>query len=166
MARNQEKAQSMLYRFREAQSIESGQKQTNTRRPYLASSVDNLDEAEKWRRSVISQISQAASKIHDLSLPDTQIRDLNDEINKLLRTKAHWEKRILELGGPDHKRTGAKLLDDQGVAVGGARGYRYFGRAKDLPDVKEMLGRRRKQAARRGDGRAALLARIDAAYYG
>ncbi|KAJ1719937.1 NineTeen Complex (NTC) component [Coemansia erecta] len=166
MARNQEKAQSMLYRFREAQSIEMGQKKPGERRPYLASSVDNLDEAEKWRRSVISEISKAASKIHDLSLPETQIRDLNDEINKLLRTKTHWETRILELGGPDYKRSGPKMLDDQGAAVRGNCGYRYFGRAKDLPDVKEMLGSR-KEARRHKDGsRAALLARIDATYYG
>jgi hypothetical protein len=27
---------------------------------------------------------------------------LNDQINKLLREKYHWEKRIKELGGPDH----------------------------------------------------------------
>lgn len=29
------------------------------------------------------------------------IRDLNDEINKLLRERRHWEKRIVELGGPE-----------------------------------------------------------------
>lgn len=31
-----------------------------------------------------------------------RIRDLNDEINKLLREKGHWEYRIKELGGPDY----------------------------------------------------------------
>jgi pre-mRNA-splicing factor ISY1 len=31
-----------------------------------------------------------------------KIRDINDEINKLLREKGHWEKQILKLGGPDH----------------------------------------------------------------
>lgn len=31
-----------------------------------------------------------------------RIRDLNDEINKLLREKRHWEERIIELGGPDY----------------------------------------------------------------
>ena len=35
-------------------------------------------------------------------LGEFRIRDLNDEINKLLREKRHWEERILELGGPDH----------------------------------------------------------------
>ena len=36
------------------------------------------------------------------ALGDYQVRDLNDEINKLLREKGHWEARIRELGGPDY----------------------------------------------------------------
>jgi hypothetical protein len=32
-----------------------------------------------------------------------KLRDLNDEINKLLREKGHWEDRIKELGGQDYK---------------------------------------------------------------
>jgi pre-mRNA-splicing factor ISY1 len=36
-------------------------------------------------------------------LGEFKIRDLNDEINKLLREKLHWEERILDLGGPDYK---------------------------------------------------------------
>lgn len=36
-------------------------------------------------------------------LGEFRIRDLNDDINKLLREKRHWEDRILELGGPDYK---------------------------------------------------------------
>lgn len=36
-------------------------------------------------------------------LGEFKLRDLNDEINKLLREKGHWEDRILELGGPDYK---------------------------------------------------------------
>ena len=35
-------------------------------------------------------------------LGEFRIRDLNDEINKLLREKRHWQDRILELGGPDY----------------------------------------------------------------
>jgi hypothetical protein len=36
------------------------------------------------------------------SLDEYRIRDLNDEINRLLREKTHWERRIRELGGPDY----------------------------------------------------------------
>ena len=36
-------------------------------------------------------------------LGEFKIRDLNDEINKLLREKDQWETRIKELHGPDYK---------------------------------------------------------------
>ncbi|KAJ2760941.1 NineTeen Complex (NTC) component [Coemansia nantahalensis] len=164
MARNQEKAQSMLYRFREAQSLELGLAKPKARRPHLASLVDTLDEAEKWRRDVIRDISSSVSRIHDLSLPEAQIRDLNDEINRLLRSKNHWEARVLELGGPDYRRVGPRMLDHQGRAVPGNRGYKYFGRAKDLPGVAEMLDEQSQARPRRN--RPELMRRADAAYFG
>ena len=36
-------------------------------------------------------------------LGEFKLRDLNDEINKLIREKRHWEDRIKELGGPDYR---------------------------------------------------------------
>ena len=51
-----------------------------------------------WREALMYFIFQAG-------LGEFRIRDLNDEINKLLREKRHWEDRILELGGPDYKVT-------------------------------------------------------------
>ena len=35
-------------------------------------------------------------------LGEYRLRDLNDELNKLLREKRHWEFRIAQLGGPDY----------------------------------------------------------------
>lgn len=55
-----------------------------------------------------------------------RIRDLNDDINKLLREKGHWEVRIRELGGPDYSRVGPKMLDQEGKEVPGNRGYKYI----------------------------------------
>lgn len=59
-----------------------------------------------------------------------RIRDLNDEINKLIREKGHWEVRILELGGPDYARAAPKVQDSQGFEIQGATGkgagYRWF----------------------------------------
>ena len=59
-----------------------------------------------------------------------RIRDLNDEINKLIREKGHWEVRILELGGPDYARAAPKVQDSQGFEIQGATGkgsgYRCF----------------------------------------
>ena len=36
-------------------------------------------------------------------LGEFKIRDLNDEINKLLKEKGLWEDQIKDLGGPDYK---------------------------------------------------------------
>lgn len=42
------------------------------------------------------------TRLFAAGLGEFRIRDLNDEINKLLREKGHWEVRIKELGGPDY----------------------------------------------------------------
>lgn len=72
-------------------------------------------------------------------LGEFRIRDLNDEINKLLREKGHWEAQIKELGGPDYQKVGPRMLDHEGKEVPGNRGYKYFGAAKDLPGNKLVL---------------------------
>jgi len=73
-------------------------------------------------------------------LGEFKIRDVNDEINKLLRLKFQWELRIKELGGPDYKRIAPRMLDREGRDVPGNRtGYKYFGAAKDLPGVRELF---------------------------
>jgi pre-mRNA-splicing factor ISY1 len=55
-----------------------------------------------------------------------RIRDLNDEINKLIREKGHWERRIVELGGPDYAKTAPRVTDTEGndLAEGGRGGYK------------------------------------------
>lgn len=58
---------------------------------------------------------------------------MNDEINKLIREKGHWEAQIKELGGKDYARIGPRMFDNEGREVPGNRGYKYFGAAKDLP---------------------------------
>ncbi|KAJ1999101.1 NineTeen Complex (NTC) component [Coemansia thaxteri] len=109
------------------------------------------------------------SRIHDASLPEGQIREINDEINKLLRVKHHWEERVLELGGPDYKKVGPKMVDHQGKEVAGRRGYKYFGRAKDLADVRELFEQQANASSKHGkssNNRAELIRRADAVYYG
>ena len=98
-------------------------------------------------------------------LTDYEVRDLNDEINKLMREKRHWENQIVALGGANYRRNVA-MLDDDGKEVPGTKGYksvspmqfisetlanisylfwiyRYFGRAKDLPGVRELFQSRK-----------------------
>ncbi|KAL2401034.1 Pre-mRNA-splicing factor isy1 [Exophiala dermatitidis] len=150
MARNSEKAQSMLFRFRAAQAAESGLLPSSSlRRPKAPSTVNTIPLCEKWRGQILKEISRKVTKIQDESLSDFQIRDLNDEINKLMKEKWGWERRIRELGGPNYMRGGGTVFDDQGREIpGGGKGYRYFGRAKELPGVKEMFERAAKRRVR------------------
>ena len=65
MARNEEKAQSMLYRFREAQAAELGLGTRADRRPRMASACKSLRECERWRGEILREISRKVSKIQD-----------------------------------------------------------------------------------------------------
>ncbi|XP_064115462.1 pre-mRNA-splicing factor ISY1 homolog [Macrobrachium nipponense] len=162
MARNAEKAMTTLARWRAAQ--EGGGQQQRTRRPFLASECEDLREAEKWRNQVISEIARKVSQIQNAGLGEFRIRDLNDEINKLLREKGHWEVRIKELGGPDYARVGPKMIDMDGQEAPGNRGYMYFGAAKDLPGVRELFEQEPPPPPRKTRGE--LMKDIDADYYG
>ncbi|KAJ7184963.1 Isy1-like splicing factor [Mycena filopes] len=143
MARNQEKAQSMLYRFREAQAGELGLGTRGDRRPRMASACKSLRECERWRGELLREISRKVAKIQDAGLSDYELRDLNDEINKQMREKRHWENQIVALGGANYRRNVA-MLDDDGKEVPGTKGYKYFGRAKELPGVRELFQSRKK----------------------
>ena len=75
-----------------------------------------------------------------------RIRDLNDEINNLLKVKIKWEDRIRELGGPDYRAAPTKMFDHDGIELPGAEGYKYFGAAKNLPKVRELFQKEAPQA--------------------
>lgn len=107
----------------------------------MASTVSSLKDCERWRGEIVRDISRKVSKIQDVGLTDYEIRDLNDEINKLMREKGHWERQIVTLGGANYRRARTAMVDDEGREVPGTRGYKYFGRAKDLPGVKELFQR-------------------------
>lgn len=152
-----------LARWRAAQLAEQG-KGVQERRPFLASNCHNLRKCEKWRMQVIREIAKKVAQIQNAGLGEFRIRDLNDEINKLLREKGHWEDRIKELGGPDYGKVGPKMLDQEGREVPGNRGYKYFGAAKDLPGVRELFEQEPPPPPRRT--RAEVMRDIDADYYG
>ena len=63
------------------------------------------------------------------------------------------------------------MTDDEGrVIEGGGKGYRYFGRAKELPGVKELFEAAARPKAseveKKVDTRGDLSKRVDAGYYG
>ncbi|KAI5796022.1 Isy1-like splicing factor [Pyronema domesticum] len=170
MARNSEKAQSMLFRFREQQAADLGIIDAGrTRRPKVITDQNSIPSCEKWRGQVVKEISRKVTKIQDPSLSDYQIRDLNDEINKLMREKHMWEVQLRNLGGPNYMRFGPRMYDEDGREVPGARGYKYFGRAKELPGVKELfeeLKPKPKDAKEEGKTFVELRKNADADYYG
>jgi pre-mRNA-splicing factor ISY1 len=103
-----------------------------------------LSDAEQFRNQIIHEISTKLTKIQNPGLHEHAVRDLNDEINKLFREKYHWNKRIKELGGPDYNRlesldASSEDKNSMGKDSIGTGGYRYFGRAKDLPGVRESF---------------------------
>lgn len=107
MARNAEKAMTTLARWRAAKEAETGK---NERRPYLASECTDVKKCEKWRIEIIREISKKVAQIQNAGLGEFRIRDLNDEINKLLREKRHWENQISNLGGPHYRFVGYTLI--------------------------------------------------------
>lgn len=160
----------MLFRFREAQAADLGIIDAGrTRRPKLITEVEAVPSCEKWRGQVLKEISRKMSRIQDPVLSDYQIRDLNDEINKLMREKHMWEVQIRNLGGPNYMRGGGKIYDEQGREIpGGGKGYRYFGRARELPGVKELFeaARSKGQDDKPLEDSKDLRRNVDAAYYG
>ncbi|KAI0948113.1 hypothetical protein AcW1_009710 [Taiwanofungus camphoratus] len=134
----------MLYRLREAQAAELGLGTQSDRRPRIASICKSLRECERWRGEILREISRKVSELQDAGLTDYEVRDLNDEINKLMREKKHWENQIVALGGANYRRNVA-MLDDNGKEVPGTKGYKYFGRAKELPGVKELFQSKKRE---------------------
>lgn len=134
-------------------------------RPFLADECDNLHDAEKWRRSIIKEVTKLISEIQNDNLPEHKLRDLNDLINKKFREKTHWERRIVSLSGPDYSKIAPKVSDDSGLQVPGGRGaYRYYGAAKKLPGVAELLRSEPPPPPKRT--RYEMYKGVDADYYG
>lgn len=145
---------STLSRWRQAQA-ENAHGMRPKKRPYLAELCNDLDDAERWRREIISEISKLVELIQNAGLGEHKIRDMNDHINKLLREKRHWERRIVELGGRNYP-------NNEYNALGG--NYKYFGAAKDLPGVKELFAKPPKEPPRRT--KPELMRLIDCDYFG
>ena len=65
----------------------------------FASDCRYLPDAERRRRMLLNDITQKIEEIQNATLGEHRIRELNDEINKLLKEKVQWERQIVKLGG-------------------------------------------------------------------
>ncbi|VDL45774.1 unnamed protein product [Hymenolepis diminuta] len=134
------------------------------KRPHFAGDCEILKDAMYFRRQVVHEISRKIAQIQNPGLGEYKLRDLNDEINKLIREKDRWDVRIKELGGPDYREDGPKLLEKDGREAPGNRGYRYFGAARDLPGVRELFEEQPQPIPRKTRGE--LMKSVDISYYG
>lgn len=138
MSRNVDKANSVLVRFQEIRAEKDGGYKDYSRfkRPTRVHTVKVLAEAQQWRSQLLKELGNKITQIHDPSLNEFQLRELNDDLNGLVKEKFRWERHIKDnLNGPDYSRV--KRLNTVGGTV--VNGYRYFGRALELPDVQQAL---------------------------
>jgi pre-mRNA-splicing factor ISY1 len=159
--KNEDKEQPMLNRWVNMKREQSlGE---IVRRPGNPLDVESLQMCMNWRGQVMFEVAKLVTDIQNAGLGENRIRSMNDEINKLLREKQLWEDRIRQLGGPDLKKVIARQVDSQGQEIPGAEGYMYFGAAKDLPGVAELLTREKPSAPAKN--KALLLSMISTNYY-
>jgi len=125
MARPEEKAMGLLNRWTQYQN-ELRLGITGSERPKFAGNCQNLPDAIRFRSQILQQISQKVEEIQNAALGEHRIRELNDEINRLLKEKYTWEVQIKSLGGHSFPSSVN-------------RKYKYFGAARELPQVRELL---------------------------
>lgn len=146
----------MLHRFQQQQANAAGLLDVGrTVRPTYISGVESLPQAEKWRSQVMKEISRKVTKIQEPALSDFQLRDLNDEINKLMNERHRWDLQIRSLGGPNYASFGGKK-----------RGYQYYGRARELPGVSEMLQSQKKDDTKKSGDFYIPPRNLNMVYYG
>jgi pre-mRNA-splicing factor ISY1 len=145
MARPAEKARAMLNKWVAMREESNASAPVRGRRPKLASECNHLSDAEFYRNQILREITAGIAKIQNPALGEHTIRDLNDEINRKLREKYHWNRRIVELGGVDYNAIERQKQIEEGdtQSAAGPGGYRYFGAAKELPGVAELLEKQR-----------------------
>jgi pre-mRNA-splicing factor ISY1 len=166
MARPAEKARAMMNKWVKMREEGNAPSSGRGKRPMLASECQHLTDADHYRNQIIGEITSGIAKIQNPGMGEHAIRDLNDAINKKLREKFHWNRRIKELGGLDFNALERKRQIEEGdlQSLQGPGGYRYFGAAKDLPGVKELFEKQvqKLQTRKRGD----IFKHITPDYYG
>jgi pre-mRNA-splicing factor ISY1 len=168
MARPAEKARAMLNKWVKMREEGNTAPSVRGKRPKLASECNHLSDAEYYRNQILREITGGIAKIQNPALGEHTIRDLNDEINRRLREKYHWNRRIVELGGVDYNAIERQKQIEEGdtQSVSGPGGYRYFGAAKDLPGVKELLEKQIEKIQSKKRGAGDIYRHITPAYFG
>jgi len=161
MSRNEDKAHLAF--------LETGVRRSRKEAP-TPFNCESLPLAHAARNDCLKQISRLISKIQDDSIEETTIRSLNDDINKLIKDRADWDLCIAELGGSLAKRKDMKWGEEMLPEPGNVHGYLYFGRARELSGVREILQATKEQTKPSGKRQSAKVLQIrrlaDPIYYG
>lgn len=130
---------SMLNRWVDQKRVAQSGKELAPRASRFASESKSIKECELARSQLIRQISTLLNQIQNAAMGEQRVRDMNDEINRLIRQKFSWEMQMRKLGGPDYTAQKLSTVDIDGMEIPGQGGYKYFGAAKDLPGVRELI---------------------------
>ncbi|KAJ7199373.1 Isy1-like splicing family-domain-containing protein [Mycena pura] len=115
---------------------------TSSRLPYAFAAVPDVYRGREGFtlsfNAVVLMRPGCAVLVDIPGLSNYELRDLNDEINKLMREKRHWENQIVApiTGGT------SRFWTTMGGRCQGPRGYKYFDRAKELPACARRCRRR------------------------
>jgi hypothetical protein len=164
---NHEKSQALVGRFRDAMLTQAGLRRDpfdeTHYNPLLCTSVPIC---LNNRLQVSREIDRKLIRLQDSSLieDEMELRLLNDEVNKLVGLFDQWNYRLKQLGGTRE----VKELYEQGIEVVQKRGYRYFGKAKELPEAKKAQedAEQATQADNQLKKQQALLDQVDDFYFG
>jgi pre-mRNA-splicing factor ISY1 len=137
-------------------------------KPSDPGTVQSLSICERWRKRICEELDQKLERLYNEPLPEAETRFLNDEVNSIIREIRRWEIRILELGGIDYSKVShqAPTGDHLNMAVGH---YQYFGRARNLPGVRELLEMEKQQQrseAGKKVNKQMMMERVDLVYFG
>ncbi len=154
----------MLNRWVDQKRVAESGKDIAPRSSRFASESKSIKECEMARSQLIRQISTLLNQIQNAAMGEQRIRDMNDEINRLIRQKYSWEMQMRKLGGPDYTSVKTSVSDIDGIEIPGQGGYKYFGAAKELPGVRELLEEAPLKQSKKT--RKDLLHHIQPGYYG
>lgn len=155
----------LLNRWVRKQRLENMEK--SWEKPSDPGTVQSLAVCERWRKRICQDIDAKLDRLYNEPLPEAETKHLNTEVNNILKEIRRWEIRILELGGIDYSRVSLKTSTGDLLNTNGNR-YQYFGRARELPGVKELLEAEQQQRANASFrvNKESLMERVDPSYYG
>lgn len=113
-------------------------------KPSDPGTVLSIATCERWMKRVSNEMNIRLTRLYNEPLKPAETRYLNDEVNKMIQEIRRWQMRILELGGIDYSRQGIKTPNGD-ILNTNMNQYLYFGRARNLPGVKELLEEQKKQ---------------------